>query len=100
MVAPAIDIPPTALRQFCRKHHVLRLSLFGSVVTADFRPESDVDVLVTFAPGKTPGLALIDMQDELSALLGHRPVDLLTEKFLNPRLRTSVLDSAVVLYEE
>ena len=69
-------------------------------LSGGFKPTSDVDVLVDFAPGQTPGLALIDMQDELSALLHNRRVDLVTEKFLNRRIRQSVLSSAVVVYEE
>jgi uncharacterized protein len=96
----AIDIPPAELRQFCRRHHIRRLALFGSVLGPAFRTDSDVDVLVQFSPGRTPGLAFIDMQDELSGLLGGRAVDLVTEKFLNPRIRPSVLQSAVVVYEE
>jgi len=108
MVALAIEIPTPAIGQFCRRHHIRRLSLFGSVVrgasaggvSGGFTPSSDVDVLVDFAPGQTPGLALIDMQDELSGLLNNRRVDLVTEKFLNRRIRQSVLASAVVLYEE
>jgi predicted nucleotidyltransferase len=56
--------------------------------------------LVQFAPDQTPGLKFIDMQDELSGLLGGWRVDLVTEKFLSPRIRPSVLQSAVVVYEE
>ena len=66
----------------------------------DFGPESDVDVLVEFEPGHTPGLALIQIQDELSALLGGRPVDLVTPKFLHPRIREQVLTEMQVQYEQ
>jgi uncharacterized protein len=96
----AIDIPPAELREFCRRHHIRRLAVFGSVLGAAFRADSDVDVLVQFVSGRTPGLEFIDMQDELSGLFGGRQVDLVTEKFLNPRIRQSVLQSAVVVYEE
>jgi len=62
------------------------------------RPDSDVDVLVEFEAGHTPGYRLIDMQDELSELLGGRPVDLVTPGFLNRRIRQRVLAEAEVLY--
>jgi len=62
---------------FCRKHHIRRLALFGSVLRDDFRPESDVDMLVEFESGATPGFGFIGIQDELSEILGRR-VDLHT----------------------
>jgi predicted nucleotidyltransferase len=61
------------------------------VLRGDFSPDSDIDVLVEFEPGHTPGLALIRMQDELSFLLGGHKVDLVTPKFLHPRIRERVL---------
>ncbi|OGO38844.1 MAG: hypothetical protein A2147_08200 [Chloroflexi bacterium RBG_16_57_8] len=67
----------------CRRHHIIRLSLFGSVLREDFRPGSDVDVLVEFEPGKTPGFSFIDIQDELSNMIG-RKVDLNTPGDLSP----------------
>ena len=100
MVAIAIDVPAAEIEQFCRRHRIRRMALFGSVVDGRFGPASDVDILVDFTPGDAPGLAFIDMQDELSALLGHRRVDLVTAKFLNRRIRDSVLASAKVIYEE
>ena len=100
MVAPAIAIPAEEIARFCKVHHIRKLSLFGSVLRPDFRAASDVDVLVQFMPGSVPGLKLIDMQDELSELLGGRRVDMVTEKFLNRRIRDAVLRSAVVVYEE
>lgn len=100
MVAPAIQIPTAEIRRFCRSNHIRKLSLFGSVLRPDFRDVSDIDVLVEFSPGLVPGLKLIDMQDELSALLGGRAVDLVTAKFLNRRIRDSVLQAAMVVYEE
>ena len=60
------------LTALCRRHRIRRLSLFGSALTADFGPESDLDVLVEFEPGHTPGLAITDIEDELSALVGGR----------------------------
>ena len=61
-----IHIPQAKIAEFCQRHHIRKLSLFGSVVRDDFRPDSDVDVLVEFEPGKTPGLAIVKMQQELS----------------------------------
>jgi len=91
-------IPKTKIAEFCRRNHIRRLALFGSVLRQDFGPTSDVDVLVEFEPGHVPGLALIRMQDELSALLGGREVDLVTPKFLHPRIRDRVLAEMEVQY--
>jgi len=91
-------IPKTKIAEFCRRNHIRRLALFGSVLRQDFNPDSDVDVLVEFEPGHVPGLALIRMQDELSALLGGRQVDLVTPKFLHPRIRDRVLAEMEVQY--
>ena len=100
MVAPAVDIPKNELAAFCRQHQVTKLSLFGSVLRGDFSAASDVDVLVEFEPGAVPGLRLIDMQDQLSGIFGGRQVDLVTEKFLNRRIRAAVVRSALVVYEK
>jgi predicted nucleotidyltransferase len=89
-----------AIVAFCRRNHIHRLALFGSVLRQDFRPESDVDVLVEFAPDHTPGLGLIRMQDELSRLFHDRRVDLVTLKFLNSRIRERVLTEAQAIYVE
>ncbi|KPJ76929.1 MAG: DNA polymerase III subunit beta [Planctomycetes bacterium DG_20] len=75
-----------------------RLALFGSVLRDDFCPGSDVDVLVEFEPGHTPGLDFFDMQDELSTILGHN-VDLNTPNFLSPYFRDRVMAEAEVLYD-
>ena len=77
-----IDVPRERIAEFCRRHHIRRLALFGSVLRDDFRPDSDVDVLVEFEPGHVPGLAFFDMEAELSAILG-RKVDLNTPSFLS-----------------
>jgi len=93
-----ITVPRDEIAAFCRRHHIRRLALFGSVLRDDFTPESDVDVLVEFEPGHTPGLAFITIQDELSQLLG-RKVDLNTPGCLSPYFRQEVLDEAEVLYD-
>ncbi len=95
-----IEVPLEPIAAFCRRHHIRRLSLFGSVLHEEFQAESDVDVLVEFEPGRTPGFALIRMQDELSALFGGREIDLITPKFLNHRIRDRVLAEAEVLYAQ
>ena len=87
------------IAEFCRKHQIRKLSLFGSVLGEDFRPESDIDVLVTFEPGQVIGLRIVDIEDELAQLLG-RHVDLVSEKYLNHRIRDRVLSAAEVQYAE
>ncbi len=94
-----ISIDHDTLRLFCERHAVRRLSLFGSAVRDDFRPDSDVDVLVEFEPDRSPGmLGLYELEQELSQLLGGRKIDLVTERSLNHRLRDRVLASAEVQY--
>jgi hypothetical protein len=88
------------IADFCRRHHIRKLSLFGSVLRDDYRSDSDVDVLVEFEPGYTVGFGIIDIEDELSRLFGGRRVDLVREKYLNPRLRKRVLATAEVQYAE
>ena len=86
---------------FCRRNHIRKLSLFGSVLRKDFSPGSDVDVLVEFDPNYIPGLIrLAGMERELSDLLGGRRVDLRTPEDLSPYFRDEVLASAEVQYAE
>ena len=87
------------LENFCQKHHIRQLSFFGSVVRDDFGPQSDIDVLVEFESGHTPGFDFFLMEAELSQLLG-RKVDLQTLNFLSPEIRSSVLLEAVPAYEQ
>lgn len=88
------------LVEFCRRHHILKLSFFGSVLREDFGPESDVDVLVEYEPGHVVGFRIIEMEEELSNILGGRRVDIISKKYLNHRLRNRVLESAEVQYAE
>jgi predicted nucleotidyltransferase len=92
-----IHISKNTIAEFCGRHHISRLALFGSVLRNDFSPNSDVDVLVEFEPGYVPGFAFLTMQEELSALLG-RKVDLNTPQFLSRYFRDQVLREAEVLY--
>lgn len=96
-----IGISQEKIGEFCRHHHIRKLSLFGSVLREDYRSDSDVDVLVEFEPGRGPGfIGLMKMEKELSLLLGGRKVDLVTEKFLNRRMRNRVLADAEIQYAE
>ena len=92
-----VEIPGEQLAALCQRHRIRRLALFGSILRDDFRPDSDVDVLVEFEPGCTPGLAFFAIQDELSQLLGHK-VDLHTAGFLSPYFRDQVLAEAKEQY--
>jgi len=96
-VRARISIDRGQIEAFCRRHHIRKLALFGSVVRDDFGPDSDVDVLVDFEPGHVPGLAFIRIQSELSELLG-RKVDLNTPGFLSKYFRDEVLAEAEVVY--
>ena len=91
--------PYGALGDFCRRHHIRELALFGSVLRDDFRPDSDVDVLVEFAPGHVPGLTFMSHQEELSRILGCK-VDLNTPNCLSPYFRDEILGEAELLYAE
>jgi predicted nucleotidyltransferase len=93
---PMLD--PAAIAAFCRRHHIRRLALFGSVLRDDFGPESDVDVLVEFEPGHVPGLAFFAMAEELGGLIG-RSVDLNTLECLSPYFRDAVVREAATLYD-
>ncbi len=87
------------IADFCRRNHIRKLSFFGSVLRDDFRPDSDIDVLVEFEPGHVPGLAFFAMEAELSDILG-RTVDLNTPGFLSPYFREEALATAKVQYEQ
>lgn len=99
MANPQLTVPPDRIAPFCRRWNVTELSFFGSVMRETFRPDSDVDVLVTFAPcADWSLLGLVPMQEELATLLG-RPVDLAEEAALrNPYRRSAIRRSKHVLY--
>ena len=93
-----IDIDAEGLAAFCRRGGIRRLSFFGSVLREDFGPESDIDVLVEFAPDAGIGFfEFVDLQRELGELLG-RDVDLHTPASLSHFFREGVVDSAEVAY--
>ena len=93
----SINIPDDAIIDFCERHHIVKLSLFGSVLSEDFTPESDVDVLVVFDPEHIPGWEFVSMQDELSEIM-EREVDLHTPNSLSRHFRDEVLQVAQVVY--
>ncbi|MCC6502243.1 MAG: nucleotidyltransferase family protein [Deltaproteobacteria bacterium] len=93
-----INIPKEKIAEFCRRNHIRKLSLFGSVLRDDFNPESDVDVLVEFEEGHVPGLiTLSGMEIELSGIFG-RKADLRTPEDLSRYFRNEVVESAEVQY--
>lgn len=98
MTYHGIEIPEQAVAAFCRKHHIRRLSLFGSILRDDFGPDSDIDVLVEFEPGATPGLIrMAGLEIELSQILGRR-ADLRTAAELSRHFREDVLTEAQAQY--
>ena len=97
MVARSLQLDRDRIADFCRRHRIRRLALFGSALRDDFGPDSDVDVLVEFEPGAAPGLAFFSIQRELSDLLG-RPVDLLTPGSIRPAYRNEILNTAEDVY--
>ena len=98
MTRSRIEIPKDAVAEFCRRHHIRKLALFGSVLRDDFGPESDVDVLIEFDPEHVPGLfGIAAMEIELSSMVG-RKVDLRTPRGLSKYFRDEVTAAAEVQY--
>jgi hypothetical protein len=91
------QFPRDEIAAFCRRNHISRLAVFGSALREDFTAESDIDVLVEFEPGETPGFRFFRLQYELGALLG-RPVDLNTPQCLSSYFRDEVLAEARNIY--
>ncbi len=99
-MAKRAQIPKKKIEEFCKSHHIRRLSFFGSFLREDFRPDSDLDMLVEFEPEQKVGfLKLAEMERELSEILNHK-VDLRTPAELSRYFRQEVLDSAEVQYAE
>jgi len=99
---PQIDLAPEVIQRFCQKWQITEFSLFGSVLRDDFRPDSDIDVLVTFAPNAPWTLIdLVNMEYELADLTG-RDIDLIEkrviEKSANPIRKAEILGTAQVIY--
>ncbi|MCK5174006.1 MAG: nucleotidyltransferase domain-containing protein [Planctomycetes bacterium] len=94
-----LGIPQDKISDFCRRHHVRRLCVFGSALRDDFDADSDIDILVEFREGSVPGFAFFGMEAELSELIG-RKVDLNTPNFLSRYFRDEVMQNAEVQYAE
>ncbi len=87
------------IREFCERHYIRRLAIFVSALRDDFGPDSDVDVLVDFMPGHTPGFfKLFEMEEELSGLLGGHKIDIRTPEDLSRYFRDKVVATAQVQY--
>lgn len=97
-MSPRIQVDREKIAELCRRHGIARLALFGSALRDDFGPESDVDVLVEFEPGRTPGLGIITIERELATILGGRRVDVVTAGFLHRLIRERVLAAAEEQY--
>lgn len=96
-----IEVPRKQIVEFCKKHHVRKLSLFGSVLRDDFGPDSDIDVLIEFEPGQVVGFfKLFDMEEELAKILGGRRVEINTPHSLSRYFRGQVMESAEVQYAQ
>ena len=95
---PNISIPSEEITQFCQRHHVQKLSFFGSVLRDDFSPESDIDILVEFDPQHIPGLIRLSMMEQELSNIFQRKVDLRTPEDLSCYFRQEVIDSAVIQY--
>ena len=93
-----ITIPPEKIKSFCQRYQVRRMSLFGSILQDDFKPESDVDVLVQFDPdARVSFMTLGKMQRELAAIF-QRDVDLIPQDGLKPMIRNQILSTAQEVY--
>ncbi len=99
VILERFKLSPEQIESFCRKHHIDRLALFGSVLREDFTTDSDIDVLVEFDPDHIPGLiTLAGMEIELSELIGGRRVDMNTPLGISRYYRDEVVSAAEILY--
>jgi len=92
-----IEIPAEQISEICRRYRVVEMAVFGSAARGGLRPDSDIDIMVELAPDAQIGLDFFRMEEELSALFG-RKVDLGTKRALKPRIRTSALRDARIIY--
>ena len=96
-----LALPKEQIAEFCRRRHIRRLAVFGSALRPDFRPDSDLDLLVEFEPDHLPGLfGVARMERELSGLLGGRKIDLRTPQDLSRYFRQQVLAEAEEQYAQ
>ena len=100
MIPRHLPTSEVQLSDFCQRWHIQRLSFFGSVTRDDFRPDSDVDVLIEFQSGHTPGFDIYDVEQELSELCGGRLIDIVNPKYLHRWLKDDVLATAEPAFDE
>lgn len=92
-------MPKKKLIEFCKRNHIRKLSVFGSALSGQLGPESDIDLLVEFEEGHTPGLfSIVRMEMELTEVLG-RKVDLRTPEDLSQYFRDEVVQNAKLQYQ-
>lgn len=96
-LASGLEIPSEKIAEICRRYQIVEMAVFGSTARGDMRPDSDVDILVEFAPGVAWGWDYFGLEQELAQVLG-RPVDLATKKWLKPKVRAEILDDARIIY--
>lgn len=96
-LAPGLDIPREQIEAICHRYQIVELSVFGSAARGDVRPDSDIDLMVEFAPCVVWGLEYFELERELSQVFG-RPVDLATKKWLKPSVRAEILRDARIVY--
>ncbi len=96
-----ITVPKARIAEFCQRNNIRALYLFGSVLREDFRPDSDIDILVEFEPGHVPGFfSIFDMEQELSRILGGRKIDIRTAKDISRYFREEILSTAELHYAQ
>ncbi|ADN34993.1 DNA polymerase beta domain protein region [Methanolacinia petrolearia DSM 11571] len=94
-----LKVPKKKIAEFCKRNHIRRFALFGSVLRDDFGPDSDVDILVEFEDNHTPGLfKIFDLEEELSVIFGNRKIDLRTPGDLSRYFRAEVISNSEVCY--
>jgi uncharacterized protein len=96
-----VELRKELIASFCHERHIRRLAIFGSALRSDFRPDSDIDLLVEFEPDHIPGLfGIARMERDLSVLCGGRKVDIRTLEDLSRYFRQRVLEEAEVQYAQ
>ncbi|MBP6218073.1 MAG: nucleotidyltransferase domain-containing protein [Oligoflexales bacterium] len=97
-----LNLDSTKLAAFCQQNDIKRMSLFGSVISKDFKPSSDIDIIVEFEDQKTPGLIKFSgiMLDLFEHFFNNRKIDLLTRNMLKGELGDIILKSSEVIYEK
>ncbi len=98
MAQVPVDYSQERLAAVCRRHGIRRLRLFGSALRDDFGPDSDIDMLVEFEPGKTTGFEIVAVERDLSDVFGGRKVDLVNPRYISRFIRDHVLSSAEDIY--